>query len=96
MTLRPLYTITFHEVQFTAQIDLDEIDQLRNVCESSNWFEEFVTKRMLSGGPEQNPVSFQFGRLNGLTNVWFGFWHKGGRCASFTLVKTVPEGSTAA
>ena len=88
MVLSQLYTISFHEVHFTAQIDLEDIDELRDVCESTDWFDEFVTQRMLSGGPQDNPMSFQFGRLDGLASVWFGFWHKGGKCASFTLIKT--------
>lgn len=89
MASRTLYTISFHEIHFTAQIELESMDALRAACEDAHWFDEFVTKRMLAG-PNQlrNPLSFQFGALDGLSNVWFGFWHQGGKCASFTLVKT--------
>lgn len=83
-----LYTISFHEVQFTAQIELDDVMRLQEACENASWFGQLVMNRMLSGGPESNPVSFQFGQLDGLTSVWAGFWHKGGKCASFTLIKT--------
>ncbi len=89
MANRMLYTISFHEVQFTAQVELESLDLLREACEETQWFDEFVTKRMLAGPNQQNnPISFQFGALDGLKNVWFGFWHVGGKCASFTLVKT--------
>jgi len=84
-----LYTIAFHEVHFTAQIKLAAVESVRKSCEKSHWFGEFVLKRMLRWSESSNiPIGFQIGALDGLTNVWSGFWHHNGSYASFTLIRT--------
>ena len=89
MSVQALYTIAFHELQFTAQIELSTVEDVRETCEQTLWFDEVVLKRMLLWSePPKMPIGFQFGALDGLTSVWFGFWNYQGKCASFTLVKT--------
>jgi hypothetical protein len=89
MRRRSLYTIAFHEQQFTSQLELSDLSQLRATCENAKWFKEFVLPRMLEVDSVTAPgVSFQLITLDGLRNVWMGFWNHGAKQASFTLVKT--------
>ena len=85
----PLYTIAFHEIQFTAQVELAGPGDARNVCEHAHWFEEIVATRMLAAPPDSvDGIGFQLITLDGLKNVWAGFWHRNGKYASFILIKT--------
>jgi len=82
-----LYTIAFREKNFTAQVELADIDALDRVARQSKWFTEVVVPEL--GRPDSTNTEpfFQCFPLDGLVNTWAGFFGLGGKYMSFALVK---------
>jgi hypothetical protein len=82
-----LFTITFHEKIFTAQVELADVEKLASVVRKSDWFSEIIVPELGSPGPTNSELLFQCFPLEGLVFTWAGFFGRGGKYMSFTLVK---------
>ena len=82
-----LFTITFRDPAFTAQVELRNSQAIEHELYPLAWFAQSVIS-YLGILPGQKAEIFQLIQLGELTNVWSGFFGHDGKYSAFTLVKT--------
>ena len=82
-----LYTIAFREKNFTAQVELTDVEALDRVARQSGWFAEVVVPELRALDLSDTELVFQCFPLDGLVSTWAGFFGCRGKYMSFALVK---------